>query len=280
MITMPRSRLLLGVHASFVVLLFGCSQSASVAQQSPSSDPAIKAYQVLMVTDDNAMGASTSNHCNTVQDTACPAAAAHVVAALQTWLDHLIRFQTPARFATIDAQMRRHIAAAIAYLNASAAATLAQNQPALDRSIAAAINEKGWVDHLTASISQSNHATTAIYTSLVKSEKSDLDKCGGCQRLISQAPLNCGGAAATDCDSFVTDAAGQVQTFQGAVVLDSAPSNLAAKDTQLQSDLAQCDTALIGMMGALLKGDESGFSAGRSSFVRALAAVDTDAAAV
>jgi hypothetical protein len=263
-----------------VMLLFGCSQSASVAQQSPTPDPTIKAYQALMLSDDNAMGASTSNHCNTVQDTACPAAAARVVAALQSWLDDLNRFQTPARFATIDAQMKRHVAAAIAYLNASAAATLAKNQPALDRSIAAAVSEREWVDRVTASISHSSYATTAAYSGLVKAEKSDLDKCAGCLRLIAQTPLSCDGTAATDCDSLVLDASSQLSTFLSAVVLDAAPSNVKAKDSQLQSDLGQGDTALITMMGDLLKGDQAGFSAGRTALGQALAAVDRDAAAV
>jgi hypothetical protein len=234
----------------------------------------------MMLSDDTAMGAATSNHCTTVQDTACPAAVARVVTALQSWLDDLNRSQTPARFATIDGQMKRHIAAAIAYLNASAAATLAKNQPALDRSIVAAVGERGWVDHLTASISHSSPATTAVYSSLVKSEKSDLDKCAGCQRLIAQAPLSCEGTAATDCNSLVLDAASQVATFEGAVVLDAAPSTLATKDAQLQTDLAQGDTALIAMMVDLLKGDQQGFTAARPSLGRALAAVDVDAAAV
>ena len=271
---------LLAVHAALVLLLLGCSQAPSAGQQSPTADPAIKAYQTLMLSDDNAMGASTSNHCNTVQDTACPAAAARVVAALQSWLDDLNRFQTPARFATIDAQMKRHVAAAIAYLNATVAANLGKNQPGEDRSIAAAVSEREWVDRLTTSISQSSHVTNGVYTGLVRSEKSDLDGCAGCQRLIAQTPLSCDGAAATDCDSVVLDAASQVGTFQGAVVMAAAPSALTAKDALLQSDLAQSDTALIGMLGALLKGDQIGFSAGRTALGRALAAVDTDAAAV
>jgi hypothetical protein len=278
--TMPRNRLLIGAQVSLLMLLLSCSQSPSVAQQSPTADPAIKAYQAMMLSDDNAMGAATSNHCTTVQDAGCPAAAARVVAALQLWLDDLNRFQTPARFATIGAQMKRHVAAAIAYLNASAAATLAKNQPALDRSIVAAGSEREWVDRLTASISQSSHATTVVYSGLVRSEKSDLDKCAGCLRLIAQTPLSCDGTAATDCDSLVLDASSQLSTFLSAVVLDAAPSNLEAKDSQLQSDLGQGDTALITMMGDLLKGDQAGFGAGRTALGQALAAVDTDAAAV
>jgi hypothetical protein len=269
----------LGPLAAVVVLLFGCSQAATVAQQSPTSDPSIRAYQTLMLSDDTAMGASTSNHCNTVQDTACPAAVARVVTTLQAWLDDLNRFQTPARFATIDAQMKRHLTAVISYLNLAAAANVARNQSLEDRSIAAAINEKGWVDEVASSVAQSKPAAVAIYTGVVGSVKSELDSCASCQRLAGQSQLNCVGAAVTDCDSLVIDAAIQVRTFQSALVQDAVPSVLSAKDGQLQSDLAMSDTALIAMMGALLTSDQSGFSGGRSSFQRSMAAVDADATA-
>jgi hypothetical protein len=230
-----------------------------------------------MLSDDNVMAASTSNHCNTVQDTGCPAAVARVVTALQAWLDDLNRFQTPSRFATIDAQMKRHLTAAISYLNLAAAANVAQNQTGEDRSIAAAINERGWVDEVTSSVTHSKQTTVAIYAAQVRSEKSVLDSCASCQHLAGQGQLNCVGAAVTDCDSLVIDAATQVRTFQAGLVQDAAPSVLSAKDAQLQSDLAMGDTALIAMMGALLTSDLSGFSAGRSSFQRTTAAVDADA---
>jgi hypothetical protein len=270
---------LLAVAASVVALLFGCSQAAPVAQQSPTPDPVIRAYQALMVSDDNTMNASTSNHCNTIQDTGCPAAVARVVTTLQAWLVDLNRFQTPARFATIDAQMKRHLAAAVTYLNAAAAANVAQNESGEDRSIAAAVNEKGWIDSISSGVSQSKQATLAIYTGLVRSEKSDLDGCGDCQRLTANGQLDCAGVAVTDCDLLVSEAATLVGTFQAALVQESAPTAMSAKDAQLQSDLASSDTALIAMMGALLTGDQSGFKSGRSSLQRSTAAVDADAIA-
>jgi hypothetical protein len=278
--SLPRRALLLGVQASVALLLLGCSQAASVAQQSPMPDRATKAYQTLMVSDDNAMAASTSNHCNTIQDTGCTAAVARVVTALQAWLDDLNRFQTPSTFATIDAQMKRHLTAAVSYLNFAAAANVAKNQSGEDRSIAAAINERGWVDDVTSSVTHAKQTTVAIYTGDVRSEKSVLDSCASCQRLAGQGQVNCVGGAVTDCDSLVIDAATQVRTFQAGLVQDAAPSVLSAKDAQLQSDLALSDTALIAMMGALLTGDQTGLSAARTSLQRATAAVDTDATSV
>jgi hypothetical protein len=278
--SLPRRALQLAVQASVVLLLLGCSQAASVAQQSPMSDPAINTYKTLMVSDDNAMGASTSNHCNTVQDTACPAAAARVVVALQQWLDDLNRFQTPARFATIDAQMKRHLAAAISYLNMVVAANRAQNQNSEDRALQAAENERGWVDDITLSIAHSAPATAAIYIGGVRSEKAGLDGCEGCQSTVGQSQLSCEGSAQADCDSLLRETSTQIETFEGAIVLNSAPVSLSSKDALLRSDLAQTDTALITMTGALLTGDQSGFDAARTSLQRAAAAVDADAATV
>jgi hypothetical protein len=272
-------RVCVGALTAILVLLVGCSQAATVAQQSPTPDPTIKAYQALMLSDDTTMGASTSNHCNTVQDTGCPAAVARVVTTLQAWLDDLNRFQTPARFATIDAQMKRHLTAVISYLNFAAAANVAKNQSGEDRSIAAAINEKDWVDDVASSVAESRPAAVAIYTGLVRFGKAALDSCASCQLLAGQSQLNCVGAVVTDCDSLVTDAAIQVRTFQTGLVQDAVPTVLSAKDSQLQSDLATSDTALITMMGALLTSDQSGFNGGRSSLQRSMAAVDADATA-
>jgi hypothetical protein len=277
---LPRRSLLLGVQASVALLLLGCSQPASTAQQSPTADPAINAYKTLMLSDDNKMGASTSNHCNTVQDAACPAAVARVVATLQQWLDDLNGFQTPARFATIDGQMKRHLTAVLSYLSMVVVANRAQDQNGEDRAISAAINERGWVDDITASVAHSAPSTAAIYTGIVRSEKAGLDGCEGCQRAVGLSQLTCDASAQADCDSMLRETSTQIETFEGALVLNAAPAALSSKDAQLQSDLAQCDTALIAMTGALLTGDRSGFNAARTLLQRGAAAVSGDVTTV
>jgi hypothetical protein len=276
----PRRSLLLGVQASVALLLLGCSQPASTAQQSPAADPAIGAYKTLMIGDDSRMGASTSNHCNTVEDTACPEAVARVVATLQQWLDDLNGFQTPAQFATIDGQMKRHLTAVLSYLSIVVTANRAKDQNSEDRALAAAINERGWVDDITTSVAHSAQATAVIYTGSVRSEKAGLDGCAGCQRAVGQGQLSCAGSAQADCDSLLRETSTQIETFEGALVLNAAPAALLSKDARLQSDLAQCDTALIAMTGALLTGDQPGFEAARTSLQRAAAAVDGDVTTV
>jgi hypothetical protein len=277
---LPRRSLLLGVQASVALLLLGCSQAASTAQQSPAADPAINAYKTLMLSDDNKMGASTSNHCNTVQDTACPAAVARVVATLQQWLDDLNGFKTPARFATIDGQMKRHLTAVLSYLSMVVVANRAQDQNSEDRALQAATNERAWVDDITLSIAHSAPATAVIYLGSVRAEKAGLDGCDGCQRAVGQGQLSCDGSAQAGCDSLLRETSTQIETFEGALVLNAAPAGLSSKDARLQSDLAQCDTALIAMTGALLTGDQSGFNAARTLLQRGAAAVDGDVTTV
>ena len=279
MSTHRRSSLLAALGA-LVLLLVGCSQAPSAAQNSSTADPAIGAYKTLMVSDDNRMAASTSNHCNTVQDTACPAAIARVVVTLQQWLDDLNGFQTPARFATIDGQTKRHLTAVLSYLGLAVVANRAKDQNGEDRAIAAAINERGWVDDITLSIERSATSTAAIYTGSVRSEKAGLDGCEGCQRTLGMSQLSCDGSAQADCDSLLRETSTQVETFEGALILDAAPSALSSKDARLQSDLAQCDTALIAMTGALLAGNQSAFNAARTLLQRAAPAVDADATTV
>jgi hypothetical protein len=274
--SLPRISWLVGLLASAALILPGCFQAASGAQRSPTPDPAISAYKTLVISDDSKMGASTSNHCNTVQDTACPAAVARVVATLQQWLDDLNGFQTPARFATIDGQMKRHLTAVLSYLSLVVVANRAKDQNGEDRAIAAAINERGWVDDITTSVAHSAPATSAIYIDSVRSEKAALDGCEGCQRTIGTNQLSCAGSAQADCDSLLRETSTQIETFEGALVLDAAPAALSSRDARLQSDLAQCDTELIAMTGALLTGDQSGFNAARTLLQRASVAADGD----
>ena len=100
--------------------------------------------------------------------------------------------------------------------------------------------------------------------------------CEGCQRTVGQSPLSCAGSAQADCDSLLRETSTQIDTFEGALVMNAAPSGLSAKDARLQSDLAQGDTALIAMTGALLTEDQLGFNAARTSLQRSVAAVDAD----
>lgn len=271
---------LLVVQAALVLLLVGCSQAAPAAQYSPSPDPAIGAYKSLMISDDTRMAASTSNHCNTVEDSACPAAVARVVATLQQWLDDLNAFRTPARFTTIDGQVKRHLTAVLSYLGIVVAANRAKDQNSEDRAISAAINERGWIDDITTSVAQSAPSTVAIYTGSVRSEKAGLDGCEGCQRTVGQSQLSCDGSAQADCDSLLRETSTQIETFEGALVLNAAPSALSARDARLQSDLAQADTGLIAMTGALLTGNQAAFNAARTSVQQAVIAVDADATTV
>ena len=274
----------IGVVSLAMLAATGCagtpSSAASGSPPQASPDPAIAAYKTLMSDDDNTMARSTSNHCNSVQDADCPAAVARVLVTLHQWLDDLVKFSTPARFVTIDAQMRKHLSAAITDLNAIVVANRARNQAAEDRALQTAVGERRWLDEITSSIANSYQSRIADYTELVRSEELGLGSCEGCRELAGPGSLVCSGHVGEDCDAAVSEAAGYIDNFESSVVENRAPAELAVGDELLQSDLAKADDAILAMRSAMLSLDQTGFSAGRLSYQHAVSAVAADVAAV
>lgn len=282
---MSRKALVLGAWSSLVIGVAGCagtsSQAAAITPQpSPSPDAATVAYQTLWTNDDNTMANSTSNHCNTIQDTGCPAAVARVLVTLQRWLQDLNTFSTPARFVTIDSQARKHLSAAIADLNAIVTANRAKKQGAEDLALQVAITERHWLDEISSGIARWHEANAASYSELVKSEDQALNACGGCEQLIGANPMTCTGHIGEDCEAAIVDASDYVANFESAVVQAGAPTSMATRDATLQSDLARLDSALQAMKAALVSLNQSGFNAGRASYQEAASTVAADVAAI
>jgi hypothetical protein len=270
---------LLGILA--VLLALRCGKAGNTAAKStPTVDPAIAAYQALVTKDDHGLDTSTSNHCHTIADTACPAAAGRVIVALQQWAQDLKQFQTPTRFVTIDRQLQRHLAASMSYVGAIATANRAQDQAGEDLAVQIALTELSWLDGISASIAQWAPATSTIYTRQVGAEMGAFDACAGCPQLTGQGQLVCFGAAASGCDSVLTESFNQIQAFQAGLLEIAAPDSLVAKDAILQLGLAQADSDLLAIKGARLAADEKAFEAARGQFTQAMVAVHTDAAAI
>jgi hypothetical protein len=245
------------------------------------SDHAIAAYKLMLANDyikvTTAAGTWT---CSGSQFAACEAGASSMLPVANQWLNDLNRFQTPARFAVADAQLRRHIAAQNSRIDALIAASRAHDAAAVDREMAV-INGgtgAGWGTKMVSSIENSRQGTVATYVESVRWEKQGLDGCTACQDLAGQNQYSCAGSQASTCQDLVDIAARQVTSFQSAVVVIAAPSSLAAKDSRLQLDLANADNALVTMADALATGDQAGFNAGRTSYQRAIAAINRDAA--
>jgi hypothetical protein len=148
----------------------------------------------------------------------------------------------------------------------------------------AAVFERAWIDPTSFTITGSYPHVAGSYHDAVSLARRSLDACINgtpapndlaCQSLASaQACVN---TSAQTCESDVQNAAAQIQTFLIALVQDPAPSALAAKAAQLQTDLVAADTALLAITDALLHGDSAKSEAARGAYIEAVSAADGDA---
>jgi hypothetical protein len=246
------------------------------------SDQAINAYK-LMVSDNfsKVSIAAGALKCNSSTEfAACEADAINMLHVANQYLDALIRFPTPRRFAIVDAQLRRHIEAQNSRTYALIAASRAHDAAAADRELAAMNGETGgrWGTQMASSILRSRQETAATYLASVRSEKQGLDGCIECQDLAGQKQISCAGDQASTCQDLVDTTARQVKGFQAALVTIAAPNSLVAKDSTLQLDLGQAETALKAMVDALAAVDQAGFNAGRIAYQQAIPSINRDAA--
>ena len=246
-------------------------------QSAPAGAFSIEAYQSMMRRDDGLLNITRSNDCSSL-DVTCPAPGSPVMGALQRWLDDLNRAEPPARFAVIDVQLRRHLAANISDLHAEFAAYQAHDEDGLLLAYEVAATEGYWIDVVASSIASSQPGTAAAYLASVRLAYQDFAGCAACQSLIDQ--VNCSGMQTTSCAYDLIYAAGEIERFQLAPVRVAAPSSLAAQDSRLQTDLAQVDNAVLAMSTAQATGDQTAFTAGRLMLQQTLPALKRDSAGI
>jgi hypothetical protein len=224
--------------------------------------------------------ATWSAPCDTTTHAGCQGDATGAIVALQRWLDDLNRSEPPPRFLVVDAQLRLHLSASIAALNALLAASHANDSSGMDRAYLLGLAGRTWADTVVPSIVSSQQVTVINYTNSVRSERLALDQCVNCQNLLAQSAAVCAGSQTPTCQDLLDTTEGQVTSFQASLVEFAAPNSLSAKDARLQQDLAKADTALLGMEAALSTGDRAEYDSRRTSLQQALAAVSQDAAAI
>ena len=246
-------------------------------QTAPAGPLSIEAYQSIMRRDDGLLNITRSNNCTSL-DTTCPAPGPPVITALQRWLDDLNRAEPPARFAVIDVQLRRHLAANISDLHAVFARYQAQDEYGLLLANEVASTQGHWIDDVASSIASSQPGTAAAYLASARVAYQDFGGCAACQALIDQ--VNCSGMQTTSCEYDLIYAVGEIERFQMAPVRVAAPSSLAAQDSRLQTDLAQVDNAVLAMATAQATGDQAAFNAGRLLLQQALPALKGDSAGI
>jgi hypothetical protein len=279
---LPRSFIQLAAGVLIVVLAAATAATLlELRYRAPQGRPAgldLRAYQTMVnrdVTRFDSAGNGTS--CATLQST-CPMPGRPVVAALQRWLDDLMGSETPARFAVIDVQLRRHLAATISDLDAVVAAYQARDQNGLDRANHALQGLSEWLDGVAGSIVASRQETVAAYMVFLRLGNDTFLGCASCQSLVSISQLTCLQIQTAPCQNEVLYAMATIETLETTPVRYAAPTSLATQDLGLQQDLAQADTAVLVMANAELTADQAGFDAGRLLLQQALPAVKRDIA--
>ena len=271
-----------------VFAVFLATHHAPVGGVPAGQDQNVKAYQALTKTDYDRMSTATSSvSCATILDPTCAAAVTTVANALQSWIDDLNAFQTPARYAVMDGQLRRHLSQAIIDLNAVVAFQKANNQSGFDLAMSASNYERAWFDPATFTIEGSYPKVAGSYHDAVSLARQGLDACAngspapgdlGCSQLSSG--VSCISAGTQGCENYVQVAGTQVQTFLVSLLQNPPPSALAAKDAKLWADLAQADTDLLAITNALLAGDAAKSNSAQRAYADTIVAADNDTAVI
>jgi hypothetical protein len=248
----------------------------------PHSAPAghhltIKQYQDLVSADQQALNDQSYNCVSFDTPEYCLPASARRAAAMQHWLGDLNLSQPPARFAALDALMRRDLALALSGEKAWAAAYRVKDATAISIASDQANGEVDTVGRLAGDITASTQGTIATYTGQVRLARTYLLACVLCQRLVSQKQVSCPATQKPSCVDEVAAVRLQVETFLETLVVPYAPDSIAAKDARLQSDLLAADVSIDAMTAALSAGDQVSLQAGHDALRQALNRVDTDA---
>lgn len=242
-------------------------------------DPATVQYQAMIGADYRTFNDVPGYNCTTFADTKCVPEVELTTISLQAWLDDLNRSHPPARFAAVDALMRRHLELAVSANNAFISAFITRNGALMNTSGNTVNNEIGSLSHLAEDVVASSQGTITSHTSAVRSDRAYLLGCALCQRLLSQETVSCRTDQTPSCADEIAAVRLQVETFQSDLVFDIAPDSLAAKDAALQADLSAADLALETMETALSNGDENALQSGLVALRHALARAESDAAA-
>jgi predicted negative regulator of RcsB-dependent stress response len=250
-------------------------------------DPAVKKYQAMVSADDQRVKATASGYfCTTYAEVGClPAMAVQTAAlqalqtaALQQFLDDLSRSQPPARFAALDALLRRHLVLAISASNAFVTAYKVKDDKGTTEANDAFSTELNAIINQDEDISVSSQGTVAAYSTDVRLDKELLLACVLCQQFVGQDQVSCRAGQTPSCIDEIAAIRLQVETFQEDVARTFAPDSLAAKDGRMQADLLAADRSLDAMASALSAGDQVALQAGHDALRQALSRVESDAA--
>lgn len=286
------SRMTLRVAAVLAALVIAIAFGAAIlaGHRGPvgsvpaGQDPNVKAYQYMTSSNYDALAALDSLGCNTasIRDASCETYVNAAVPVLQKWVSDLGSFHTPARLTVFDGLLRRHLNDEITELKAVAAYQKTNNVKGFTLAHVGQFYEREWVHPAVSTIEGSYPTVAGSYHDALSLARQSLNGCatgapgpGGvaCAQLSHQLCDTIGDQACAN-DAYVSGA--QIQTFLIGLLQNPAPSALAAKDRQLQSDLAQVDTDLLAVTDAVRSGDSAAVSSAEVSYAQAISVANAD----
>jgi hypothetical protein len=279
-----------GLIAIAVISVFLVARHAPVGSVPAGQDPHVRAYSAMIRKNYNSyvnllnLTFNSANNCDSVLNTGCPVAIKTMLPQFQRWLNDLNSFQTPSGYAVIDGQLRRHLSAKVAVLNAVLAFQQAQDENGYSLAMYNASYEVAWLEPTVFALDGDYPRVAGSYQDAVSLAGHALDACAyskpgpsemGCDALYQHE--TCTGAAARNCQSDIQSAETQIQTLLIGLLQNPAPSALANRSEQVQARLAEADTALLATTNALMRGDSAKVAAGESAYMAAILAADASA---
>jgi hypothetical protein len=272
-----------------LIATFVAVHNRPVGQVPAHTDQNLTAYRALIDRDYNAMNASTSNHCATIDDTACAAATVPVIAALQKWADDINAFpNTPAQYRAVATTLRAHLLDVVKDLSSAVAFQKTGNQAAFDLATQHAFFERAWVDPASSTIEGAYPSEAANAADAIAQAKRLVLNCVAsntpppdaipCFRLANPQP--CPATRTLACEADVEGVEGQVQTLLIGMAQNTAPSAQAADYAQLQAHLAQADASLLAVHDALVSGSAADLLAAQNGFLAAMENAQRDLATI
>jgi len=270
-----------------LVLAWVATHHSPVGNPVPATDKNVAAYRTLVDFDYSTMSktssTSASKSCNTISDTSCADAIAQVVPSLQKWVNDLQAFHTPGRYKTLDTLLKAHLSQAVSDLNFLIRFQKANDDAGFDLAMNAAIYERGWLDpatfaiegtwfHLASSYNDAVHQVVQATSNCMGGTPAPLDT--GCSQVSGQT---CQLSQAHACELSVQEASTQVEGFVVALAEFPTPARVSANADQLEADLAQADTTLLGITESLLNRDSRRMLDGVNAFTAAINAANRDA---
>ena len=262
------------VAAAAAVAIHNSTNNTSPA----GSRMSIQAYQRLIAADRPDPNSVWSG-CDDSVHSGCLRSAQASIPLLQKWLDDITRSEPPARFATVNAEMRLHLIQNITVLNSMVVDSQARNDVAMSRDFDRAVYAVDWTGVMQTAIAQSQQVSEQTYAQRVRNETGALDACGAPCGFGSNASTCAANTGLTCADLFDT-AAVSFGSYQADLVQNAAPPSMAARDMALQADLARADAVLLNMNLTATADDQAGFDSGIAQLVRIKTQIDVDTAKI